>query len=66
VNAEDNVGARQHQHVVVAAQLLRVRCEALAAEIGFRERVALNHRAHRAIEDEDALGKQVFESGSNV
>jgi hypothetical protein len=65
VYREDDVRARQHQHVVVAAQLFRVRCEALAAEIFFGQLMALNHRAHRPIEHEDALGQNMFEPGSN-
>ena len=55
VNSEDDVGTRQHEHVVVAAQLLGMRREALAAEILFGQLVALDHRAHRAVEHEDAL-----------
>ena len=57
----DHVGPRQHQHVVVALEILRVRLEALAAEIGFGQLVALDHGAHRAVEDEDAFGEQAFE-----
>ena len=38
VDAADDVGAGQHQQVVVAAQILRVIREALAAEIGLGER----------------------------
>ena len=30
----DDVGPRQHQQVVVALQIARMRCEALAAEVG--------------------------------
>ncbi len=29
--------------------------EAIAAEVGFGQLVALDHRAHRAVEEEDAL-----------
>jgi hypothetical protein len=65
VNAEDDVRARQHQHVVVAAKLLRVRLEALAAEIRFGQLVALDHRAHGAVEHQNAFGEQGFEPGSN-
>ena len=64
--SEDDVGTRQHEHVVVAAQVLGMRCEALAAEVFFGQLVALDHRAHRAVQHEDALGQQVFESGSNI
>ena len=36
----------------------RVRGEAIAAEVALPERAALDHRPHRAIEDEDAPGQQ--------
>ena len=42
--------------------LFRVMRETRAAEIGFGERMALDHRAHGAVEDEDALGKERVES----
>ena len=35
--------------------------EALAAEVGFRQLVPLDHRPHRAVEDEDALREQAVE-----
>ena len=37
--------------------------EALAAEVRLVERVLLEHRAHRAVEDEDPLREQVGELG---
>ena len=40
---------------------LRVGREPLAAEIRLGQLVALDHRAHRAVEDEDALGEEVVE-----
>jgi len=46
---------RELQQVVVALQVLRVIAEALTAEIRLAELVALDHRAHRAVEDGDAL-----------
>ncbi len=58
VNARDHVGAHQHQQVVVAAQVARVRLEAFAAEVGLGQLVALNHRAHRAVEHENPPGQQ--------
>ena len=33
----------------------------LAAEIGLRQLVALDHRAHRAVENEDAFGQRAIE-----
>ena len=40
---------------------LRVIAEPLAAELGVGQLEALDHRAHRAVEDEDALGEQLVE-----
>ena len=54
VDRADDVGPRQDQDIVVAAQIARMIREPLAAEVGFGQLVALDHRAHRAVEDEDA------------
>ena len=43
-----------------------MRLEALAAEIRFRQLVALNHRAHGAVEHEDASDEQFFQPCSNI
>ena len=40
--------------------------EPLAAEIGFGQLAALDHRAHRAVEDEDAFGEQLRSRVSTV
>ena len=61
VDLADDVGPRQDQQVVVAAQILRVVLEPLAAEIGLGGLVALDHRPHRAVEDEDALRERPLE-----
>ena len=61
VDLGDDVGPRQHEQVVVAAQIARMRREALAAEIGLGQLVALDHRPHRAVEHEDALREQRVE-----
>ena len=58
VDLADHVGPRQDQDVVVALQILRMILEALAAEVGLGQLVALDHRPHRAVEDEDPLGEQ--------
>ena len=60
MDALDDVGARQHQDVVVAAQIARVIAEYLAAIVRLAERVALKHGSPRAVEDEDALGEQTL------
>jgi hypothetical protein len=66
VNPENDVGPRQHEHVVVAAQLPGMRLESLAAEILFCELMALDHRAHGAVQDENALTQEVFEPRTSV
>ena len=49
-------GPGEHQQVVVAFQVVRMIVqEARAAEVRLRQLVLLDHRAHRAIHDEDAL-----------
>ena len=58
VDVADHVGPRQHQQVVVALQVLAVVREAFAAEVGLAEPVALDHRAHGAVDDGDALVQQ--------
>ena len=58
VDAADDVGPRQDEHVAVALELARMAAEPLAAEVGLRQRVALDHRAHGAVEEQDARGEQ--------
>ena len=48
-------GWRQHQEVVVALEIVAVILEALAAIACLVQLVALDHGAHGAVEDEDAL-----------
>ena len=55
VNGADDVRPRQDEDVAVPAQVLGVVLEALAAEVGLGQLVALDHRAHRAVEEEHAL-----------
>ena len=58
VNSANHVGASQDQQVVVALEALRVIDEAIAPKVGFLEPGTLDHRAHRAIEKDDALCKK--------
>ena len=67
VDLGDDVGPRQHEDVVVAPQIVRMVREPLAAEIGFGQLMPLDHRPHRAVEDEDALRRAgAVEFGANV
>ncbi len=61
VDRADDIRTREDEDVAVAAQILRVILEALAAEVGFRQLVALDHRPHRAVEEEDALVERAAE-----
>ena len=54
MNRGDDARLCEHQHVAVALEILAVLGEAFPSEVGFSERVALDHRAHRSIENEDA------------
>ncbi len=57
----DHARAREHEDLVVALQIARVVAEALAPEVGLRERDGLEHGAHGAVDHEDALGEQAIE-----
>ena len=63
VDLADDVGPRELEQLVVALQVLRMVLEALAAVGRLVEPVALDHRAHRAVEDHDALGEQAGQGG---
>ena len=55
----DDVRLGQREEVVGAAQVARMVGEARTAEVGLAELVALEHRAHGAVEDEDALAQRL-------
>ncbi len=61
VDLLDHVGAGDHQQVVIALQVVGMIDEAPATVIRLAEAVALDHRPPRAVENEDALGKQPLE-----
>ena len=63
VDRGDGGGLGQAQQVAVAAQVARVVAEPLAAEVGLAEPVRLEHRAHRAVEDEDPLAQEAGQQG---
>ena len=62
LDATNHVRARQHQQVVVAFDIAWPVGEAFATVILLLELVALDHRAHAAIENQDALFEGVLES----
>ena len=64
MNSGDDLRLCQRQKIVIAAKIARVRGEARAAIVGFGKRVALDHRAHRAVQDQNAIrgeGVETFE-----
>ncbi len=63
VDLGDDVGPRDGQEIIVATQILGMRAEPLPAEILLLQRVRLDHRAHGAVEDEDALRERVAKLG---
>ena len=54
-------GRRQRQEIVVALQIAPIVAKALAAVAGLVELVALDHRPHGAVEQDDALLEEGFE-----
>ena len=59
----DNLRLRQAEQVVVAAHVHGMLLEALAPEVRLRELVLLYHRAHSAVNDENALGERLANVG---
>jgi len=57
VDVADQFGLRQDEQVVVAPQRMGMVGKARAAEVFFREAMALDHRAHRPVEDQNPLLK---------
>src|SRR6185369_528704 len=66
VNVADHVGPRQAEQLAVVLQVLGVILEALPAIVALGQPEALDHRAHGAVENRDALledGRQVLATG---
>jgi hypothetical protein len=63
VDRADHLRVREREQVVVAAQVAMEIAEALAAELLLGELIALHHRAHGAVEHEDALLERVVQRG---
>jgi len=63
VDVLDDLWLGQHEEIVVALHVARPIGEAGPAIVGFLELVTLDHGAHGAVDDEDALGGGLFESG---
>jgi hypothetical protein len=61
VDAADHLGPREREQVAVALEIRRVLREAVAAEVRLPQAMALDHRAHGPVEDEDSLREQLAE-----
>ena len=64
VNRLDQLGLRDRQEIIVAAEVPGPVRESIAAEIGLAQPAALNHGAHGAIEDDESFPEQLQEGGS--
>ncbi len=61
VDVTDHLRLRQREEVAVVEQILRRVLEALAADVRFLHAVGADGRAHRAVDDDDAVLKEFFE-----
>jgi hypothetical protein len=66
VDLADHLGTRKAEEVVVPAQVLREVLEPLAAILRLGQPIALDHRAHGAVEHEDALLQRVMQRGDAI
>jgi hypothetical protein len=66
MNRGDVVRPCQYQQVAVALQVVRVIFEPAAAELGVGQLQALDHRAHCAIQHEDARREQIMEKRCRI
>jgi hypothetical protein len=66
VDGLDDGGLRERQHVAVALQVVRMVGELRAPEVGLLQAVRLQHRAHRPVDDDDALLEQRPEARGRV
>jgi hypothetical protein len=64
VDLANDLRPGQGQQVVVALEVVRPGLEALAAVVGLAQAVALDHGAHGTVDHQDALGRDLVESGS--
>ena len=63
VNRTNHRGPRQREQIVVTAQITFPIDKSLATIFRFRQSIALDHRAHRAVEHENALRQRALKGG---
>ena len=61
MDATDDVGSCEHEHIVIALDFLRVGGKTRAAIIRSGQRVLLDHRSHRAVQHQNTAGEMVAE-----
>ena len=66
VDGLDDVGAREHDDVVVPGELTTVARETLTAEVRFREAVVLDRGPHGPVEHQDALSGELLDGGTGL
>ena len=66
MHARDDVRPRQVEQVGIALDVARVVAEALAAEVLLGQAAVLEQDAPRAVEHDDPLGEECFESFARV
>ena len=55
----DHVGTRDGENIVVALQVMPVILESLTPEVLLGQRMTLDHRSHRAVEQGDPTGEKL-------
>ena len=66
MNLFDDRRIGQTENIIRAFEIARMIRELRTAETGFIQPVALDHRPHRAVEDEDAAVEQFAKFGGTV
>ena len=59
MNRSNKIGAREHQHLIVALERTAVSRELLTAEVCLLQPLTLNHRSHSSVEHHDSLLKYI-------
>ena len=66
VDGGHDVGPREHEQIVVALHIVWMPGESIAAKIRFGQLVTLDHRPHRAVEDEYPLRHELMQRGQDI
>ena len=61
MNAGDQIRPHQTQEIVISFEIDRMQREPLAPVVGLREWIGLNHGAHGAVQDQNALSELLAE-----